>query len=1258
MKILAVRGKNLASLAGRFEVDFSKPPLEHAGLIAITGPTGAGKTTLLDAMCLALFDRTPRFGNRGGVVIGGQSDDPNLGLKANDVRGILRHGAVEGWAEVDFIGVDEQRWRARWDVRRARNRVEGRIQSQHMALIDPLTERSVGGDRKSDVLEAIERRLGLDFDQFCRSVLLAQGEFAAFLEASGNERAELLERMTGTGLYRQLGRAAFERAKQAEAELALIQRERAALPILPDEERAQLEVSTADRRAVATTLDGQASAVEAGLRWYAREAELASALAAAHAGAQAGVQAQAELGETEQLLARVERVAGIRERVAERDRLTIEHRTSATDLEFLRGEIPLIEAQLGELQAKVARCEQARVRARERRRRLAPELDRARELDGQSAATRAERERLITKQLAAREQLRASDAQLAQLDTSLAEARARLERLTAELRAAAGIEPLAVHWPHYKSLIQQQLRALEQRARCDRRGAELRPTRERLETERSEATTRLAQALAQRSQARQQLDAIASELDQRASLADLSQRQQVLERCRERVMTLRVIIQASEQIEAQRLAFELERSDSITERDHRAAEQRRVEAELARAESVFEEAQRGLRQLEAVRDLVSHRADLRRGEACPLCGATDHPAADEGAPVDAVLEAQRRRIDGLLVKRDSLQHELGVHQSGKQLANERLANLDRRRTKGEQARELAQANWTEAIAHEPSSFPDRVDSSDAKPAVEAAHDQLVRAWQALAEQRREVERRVESQRALVARCEQADREHDHRRTRLEAIEREREAVVRELDELRTRLEALTNELAERETELADVGPHALVVIAAAEPDSQGFTAVLERRGGELVARLDAAVRGFQSTRTQHEQTREGLRLLDSRRLELGSEARARRERCEQLRAELSELERILGEHARARAGVLDGRPVADVSRELEAVVELAERDHEAAKDEQARVERELKVQLTRAHNLAEQVEGLRERRDEAAGRASLAQAEAGIGDAELAGLLDRSELWREGWISATRARVSALRADLERIQAVIGERERVLAAHRERERPSLEQAAAEQLRRELEQRRAALQRELFELEHRLRRDSDDRAEAQRIAPRLRECEQAAAIWGQLRDAIGSATGDKFQKFAQSLTLELLLIQANAQLRELKPRYALGRVPKYDLELQLVDHDLGDEIRSIRGLSGGEKFLVSLALALALASLSAEDCRIDSLFIDEGFGTLDSHSLDIAVSTLDTLQGEGRQIGVISHVPGLAERVGVEIRVEPVSSGRSRVIVRS
>jgi exonuclease SbcC len=234
-------------------------------------------------MCLALFDRTPRFANRGGVVIGGPSEDPNAGLRTTDVRGILRHGAVEGWAEVEFLGVDEHRWRARWEVRRARGRADGRMQLQQMQLIDAIDGHVVSADRKSDTLAAIERRLGLDFDQFRRSVLLAQGEFAAFLEASGGERAELLERMTGTWLYRELGRGAFERAKQAERELDTVVRERAQLRLLSSDGRAQLEAAAVSKRGERRELDKNRSAAEAALRWYLRAAELEAGLTAARA---------------------------------------------------------------------------------------------------------------------------------------------------------------------------------------------------------------------------------------------------------------------------------------------------------------------------------------------------------------------------------------------------------------------------------------------------------------------------------------------------------------------------------------------------------------------------------------------------------------------------------------------------------------------------------------------------------------------------------------------------------------------------------------------------------------------------------------------------------------------------------------------------------------------------------------------------------------------------------------------------------------
>ena len=112
----------------------------------------------------------------------------------------------------------------------------------------------------------------------------------------------------------------------------------------------------------------------------------------------------------------------------------------------------------------------------------------------------------------------------------------------------------------------------------------------------------------------------------------------------------------------------------------------------------------------------------------------------------------------------------------------------------------------------------------------------------------------------------------------------------------------------------------------------------------------------------------------------------------------------------------------------------------------------------------------------------------------------------------------------------------------------------------------------------------------------------------------------------------------------------------DLALQVVDLDMGDEVRSVDSLSGGESFLVSLALALALSSLSSRQTQVESLFIDEGFGTLDPDSLDLALSSLDSLQAAGRQIGVISHVQTLVERIGVQIRVEALGGGESRVVL--
>ncbi|HEU4418306.1 MAG TPA: AAA family ATPase, partial [Planctomycetota bacterium] len=239
MRILAIRGRNLASLQRSFEVDFVNGPLA-VGLFAITGPVGAGKSTLLDALCLALFDRTPRLSGRGGVLVGEDTEPAGDWLRSSDPRSLLRRDAAEGHAEADFTGRDGVRYRARWTVRRARRRPDGRIQEQEMTLVDLGRNVLVAGGRKTEVLAAIEARLGLDFSQFCRSVLLAQGDFAAFLRASPDERARLLENLTGADVYRKLSRAAHEACKRRETALQALVAQGNAQVLLADAERQAL----------------------------------------------------------------------------------------------------------------------------------------------------------------------------------------------------------------------------------------------------------------------------------------------------------------------------------------------------------------------------------------------------------------------------------------------------------------------------------------------------------------------------------------------------------------------------------------------------------------------------------------------------------------------------------------------------------------------------------------------------------------------------------------------------------------------------------------------------------------------------------------------------------------------------------------------------------------------------------------------------------------------------------------------------------
>ena len=169
-----------------------------------------------------------------------------------------------------------------------------------------------------------------------------------------------------------------------------------------------------------------------------------------------------------------------------------------------------------------------------------------------------------------------------------------------------------------------------------------------------------------------------------------------------------------------------------------------------------------------------------------------------------------------------------------------------------------------------------------------------------------------------------------------------------------------------------------------------------------------------------------------------------------------------------------------------------------------------------------------------------------------------------------------------------------------------------------------------------------------IEAQKKECHR----WEKLHGLIGSADGKKYRKFAQGLTFELMVSHANRQLEKMTDRYLLIRDEQQPLELNVVDNYQAGEIRSTKNLSGGESFIVSLTLALGLSKMASRKVRVDSLFLDEGFGTLDEEALETALETLSGLQQDGKLIGIISHVSALKERISTQINIIPVSGGRS------
>ncbi|RKI50900.1 nuclease SbcCD subunit C [Corallococcus sp. AB004] len=1252
MKILAIRGSNLTSFAGDFALELDRAPLDRLGLFAISGATGAGKSTLLDALCLALFDRTPRLGGPSKVLVGRADEEEEARLSAYDVRGMLRRGAGKGHAEVDFLGKDGRRYRARWNVWRARERAEGRFRPQELSLTDVVSGQ-LFGRTKGEVLHAIQERLGLSFDQFRRSALLAQGEFAAFLRADANERAELLERMTGTEVYSRVSIAAHEKNAKEQEELKRLSLGLAAIALMSDADRESVHVQLGEEEAARVREETRSREAEAARSWYAQRAEF--------------------VGQEQQSESAVARADSEREAAAPREALL----ESVRAAEGFRAVVSAVEAaEQGCLRAEAEQLERASqaeaalaAAAAQRQVRMQAEAARAAALDAEAsvrpaleeAATldtrRAEAEREAREAAELAKQAKTAEAStrdaLGLVQTAEAKAQVLVDAAEAWRVSHASWESLATEWPRWQRELERFAGALkdEQSAGADadrlgkdadRLGNEAQARRE--EHQGAVESEAQAQALATHAEAALGEDGGSA---RRALRDGLLARQDVLG-----ALTL-----AGEGARAEGTA----EGDAAAEvKAHREVSQRAAEeakdaaARRTTQDAMLHEARRAQSRAEATQGLASHRAALHEGEPCPLCGALEHPYAREASALEGLVAEAAARVLELETARDAAAKQesaASVRQATADTAatqaESRRDTAARKRTAHREAWRAARERWTRAVhaeqdASAAASPPDDAEATTTQSWIRAAQEDVRSRLATLRDEEASAEARASAAREARALLET-------RRTRREgaadALRKAEDSWSRASQSHRDALLRRDTARDARERALTEVSPP---FASETAPWKDKLAEDPARFQGQCLARVTKwreKLAELEASRKRLEE-QQGLRAREEVRLQ------SRHEDAETAAHRASLKDAAFQDASRARARLLQGRPTQEVRAEVQARIDAAQATYERAREDSEALQQAEKVATARAEDAVRLRTEAARTLDSA--QAVLAERLAGHGSTleQLKALLSRGAAWCD---SEARA-LNALRESVAQARAVLLERRERRVRHEASGLPSLAEAdvaeLCERLRTDVEVRHRAVALLRAKLDH----DDASRARhgAEARALELRRAD--AEVWKTLGDLIGSHDGKKFKVFAQSLTLDALLLHANAHLRELARRYRLERVPGHDLDLQVVDGDMGDEVRSVASLSGGESFLVSLALALGLASLSSETTQVETLFIDEGFGTLDPETLEVALATLDALQATGRQVGIISHVSGLAERIGVQVRVVKQGGGRSKLVV--
>ena len=1138
MKINSLRFKNLNSLKGEWKIDFTQAPFSESGLFAIVGPTGAGKTTLLDAICLALYQQTPRL---GGIN------------KSNN--GLMTKGTADCLAEVEFE-VKGQQYRAFWSQRRSRNKVEGNLQDAIVELVR-VDDGKILASQVKKMSGLIESITGLDFARFTKSMMLSQGQFAAFLNAAANERAELLEELTGTEIYGLISENVHQKFVASKHQLDQLNARAEGMEMLLPEELAALTQQHKELEQQLTQEEEKYKKLQQQLSWLEKKNHAERLLEQTQLNLNKALQQQRD--EQPQL----EKI----EKSKPADKIT-------PDFQAYQQIQQRLEKQQQQLDVIITEQQQAEKQVSQQESIVA--------LDNENfikvKCDVEETQKLLN------EKIVPLDAEIHQFTTQLDSLRENTQPLYASQQEYSQQQQVFIH---QRGQIQKTLANSEQYLAANQHHENLhshlplitaqlqrlKPLKDSMIQAQLSHNLQQAEFDEANGQLQQQDQVIASALlKQQQKEQELEQLEQEIIR---NIQSVATVIHIPDSLLA---GLMLANNSAATVLSQPIIEDvvQLLRAQYQTYQQQIKDVDFLLIQERRIEDLSSERDRLQANQECPLCGSTDHPKIDTYKTLDTSQTEQRKQeLSQQLIETQQYGNTLNDFNTRWQQAQTSLESARQIRLNEQQKRALLEKNQTGLKQQlERSLLSLQQQGQESQQLNDAVEQQLQQLQLSLPDLN------AMDQWLLV---QQENSQQWHRITASKVSHQQE-------------LQSLEQQFKHNELQLNSLNQQLLILVEKTQ-QAEKVLAEKQRDRNTLLPETDIGL----------------VRQQLETRLRQAEDAQQKSQTA--LSRLTQQLQNIHGQLSSAKTHIAQLQQEYEHTQKqwLDALAQSPFDDQQAyltarLSDEQKQAL--LLLQQTIEYEIVKQ-QGLLEQAKLSVQTLS-ADACADIAGSDITGFdISRPSEQREALVSLNVQQANDLIKSISQQQG--------------------------------------------EIANRMQSDQDKRQKQESLLLDIQKAKVNYDDIAYLHSLIGSQKGDKFRRFAQGLTLDHLVYLANIQLNRLHGRYLLQRKESKALELEVIDTWQADDVRDTKTLSGGEGFLVSLALALALSDLVSHKTQIESLFLDEGFGTLDSATLDMALDALDSLNASGKMIGVISHVEAMKERIPVQIQVTKINGlGNSKL----